>query len=345
MASGIHLGGMSALSIEVPSTANADEHGASMASPSKPSKVYRADYGRLLQEQVNHEKGDAERAEKQIMQMRLDELRESFKERGRTLRNERQRGQELIKSKIDECRQQAKESGENVRMQREVFRAKRQSMSQTWKNHGNTLSKEHADLKAKMRAATEARLAEARASGSEFKSELKELVKNTDDFHYHYKCDLAGRVKAATSKHVTRASKQDFLMDTWDKADLLREQMTRLRQQRLRQEQEYLAYAMMTKEDMRKKNHEAADKLEADLRERSINLRREEKEMKDSVAAAKKNFFDAKKALREQTETNKLVPDAELTDDGESLRESISAAFSRFFGYRRRGIGTSPVAI
>ena len=74
---------MSALSVEVPSTANAEEHGASVASPSKPSKVYRADYGRLLQEQVNHEKGDAERAEKQMVQMRLDELRESFKQRGR----------------------------------------------------------------------------------------------------------------------------------------------------------------------------------------------------------------------------------------------------------------------
>ena len=98
---------MSALSVEVPSTANAEEHGASVASPSKPSKVYRADYGRLLQEQVNHEKGDAERAEKQMVQMRLDELRESFKQRGRTLRHERQRGQELIKSKIDECRPQA----------------------------------------------------------------------------------------------------------------------------------------------------------------------------------------------------------------------------------------------
>ena len=261
------------------------------------------------------------------------------------LRDQRQRGSNTIASKLEERRQHAKEIGDDIREQREIFRAKREHANQGWKHHGHDLSTQQKNLKLKLQTDTQARLKAAQSNSSELKAELKALAQMTDDSVYRYKCDLAGRVKAATSQRVTRGSKQTFVNDRWDKADLLREQLMALRAQRLQQEHEYLAYAMMTKEDLRRSDREAALKQEAEMRQRAANIRREEKEMQQSIATAKQNLRDAKKAMHEQTEINKLVPEVELTDDGETLRESLSGAFSRFFGFRRRGGMESSVTL
>lgn len=334
---------MSAVDVD-PSTAEAlPEYNwdALGSSPVKPSKVSRADFGRLLQEEANFERGNAVRAEKHLQQMRHQAQKDAWAERGRMLKEQRQRGSATIASKMEEVKQHAKEVGDDVRTQRELFRAKRQHASKTWQHHGHGLSQRQADLKEKLRAEKKANLEASQSNCTELKAELKALAAGTDDSVYRYKCDLAGRVKNATSQRVTRGAKLSFINERWDNADMLREQLMALRAQRLRQEHEYLAYALMTKEDIRKSNRDADEKQKAEMRQRAADIRREEKEMEDAVKAAKQSVADAKKAMHEQTETNKLVPDYELTDDGENLRGSLSGAFSRFFGFRQRGGGSS----
>ena len=295
--------------------------------------------------EANREKGNAVRAEHEIYQQQLHAQREMFKERGRKLRAQRLRGELNEKTQQEACKQRNLEEGNNIRTKREVWRAKRESNDNSWKGYGRSLGEQQAMLQNKLKIDAEARRVENSASASQLKADLKTLNQSVDDSIYKQKCASAARIKYETSEEAMRRSKMSFINDRWDKADELREKMDMLREERKRNEHEYQAYASLMKVQAQQRSNAEADRQRREAEKRAMEMRTLEKEWKDTMQQARRDTLDYKRRVHESTETDKHVSEAELMDVDGTLG-TLGAAFSRFFGFRKRGTGnTSSVTL
>ena len=309
-------------------------------------RVSRADYGRVIQIEENHYKGNTVRMEHQILQMRLNKQREAFKERGRMLRQERGRVTERANQIKDARRQVASGQADAVRKDRDRFRVIREANDQKHKAKGRSVLTQQAEQQKKMRDEAQSLRNERCTSAADVKRRSKEYEAAVNDRRFTERCRLADHVKQCAGRDVTRESKMAFINGRWDQADALRDEMESLRALRRRQEHEYLATALAKREELRAVSKEAQQQQEAEMRRQGENLRREEKEMNDRIEAAKAHERNRKKALHEAMNEGKLVPPKELEHETEVNKDTLGAAFSFFFGFRKRASGmTSSVTL
>ena len=309
-------------------------------------RVSRADYGRAIQIEENHYKGNTVRMEHQILQLRLNKQREAFKERGRMLREERGRSAERANQSRDARKQAASGTADGVRKDRDRFRVIRETNDQKHKAKGRNVLTQQADLQKKLRNDAESLQSERCTSASDLKRRSKEREAAITDRRFLERCRLADHVKQCAGRDVTRESKMAFINGRWDNADALRDQMESLRALRRRQEHEYLATALAKREELRAVSKEAQQQQEAEMRRQGENLRRQEKEMNDRIEAAKEHERNRKKALHEAMNEGKLVPPKELEHEMEVNKDTLGAAFNFFFGFRKRASGmTSSVTL
>jgi hypothetical protein len=301
-------------------------------------RTQRAEYNQIIQMEANFEKGNAVRAERELTQLRMQIQKEQFKERGRMLRERRRK--EAAESSKEAYRQQTVQVGQDIRAQREALRAKREQEQYEWQEYGQDLCKQHSTLREKLRDAATLRQQENRSSAMQMSAELKALTDYRFDDTYARKREMTMSTKAATSSPVIRSAKQSFVNQRWDRADQLRDEMARFRAQRKRNDQEYLEQARAIREHCRSRNFDAHRKMEEDARARGEQIRQLEAELKAERDAAMAAEVERKRQVLKATEDSKRV-----TEEMEEAKESLSTAFARFFGFRRRGGGQSSVTL
>lgn len=233
-----------------------DEFGAQSAASAGavPAHVNKADYGRILQMDLNHAKAQAVREETQQRARELREQRERFRLRGQMLREQRLAGRTTVQTTIDDCRAVAQSIGDRSRAKSEHLRQQRKEAEGRWQEHGRGLQQLDAALRQKIvtdKTADEAQRAKEAAALS---TALKKLNEEMDDTIFAQNLERANRVKAETSERVIRASKQVFVNDRWNKADELRDSLSKLRARRKAQELAYVTQAMMIKAAAKEKH-------------------------------------------------------------------------------------------
>jgi len=317
---------------------------ASAASPQPPpaeqmaARISRADYSNVLHYEENFVKASAVRAESERRKAEMRQQRERFRQRGQMLKLQREMAQEQVKSSLAGCHAETQRLGNESRVQRERLLKERTDWQSQWQQHGRELTAQHTQLRERLKASAEEQRAARTREASELKAALKVLNQQTDDTILAQNVERCTRVKAETSAHVVRASKQTFLEDRWNKADELRESLTRLRARQRRQQQEYLDTAHAIKANANAKHDEALRERQAAQQIFAAELRAEEKRMEAAMKQARDDEVARKRSLHEEMEEAKLVPDTELAKSDEPDAGPLQM-FTRFFGFRKRGLG------
>ena len=314
-------------------------------SPVPGTRVSRADYGRVVQMEENHYKGSTVREEHKVLQEKLNMNREMFKDRGRTLRAEREATAQRVAASKGNYQQQASKTREDMRAQLESLRRQRELNDLQHRTKGREKLTKQADLQKHIRNEAVTRQAESRAMATEIKTRSKEREKSIGERRLAEKSALAEHVRQCAGRDTTRTSKMYFINDRWDQADSLREQMEALRDLKRRQTHEYLAMAAAKREELRQVHRETAQEQEAAMKRQGEEQRRKMKAMQDAIAASKTAEDERKKKLHESMYENKLVPEQQIEHETTVNKDTLGAAFARFFGFRQRGVSASSVTL
>ena len=323
---------------------------ASMGDGSTPAKVSRSNFSAIKAMEENHQKASAVRQEHYLRQEQLREQRERFKQRGQMLRAQRTQSQEQIKQTIDGCHARAQSLGDRSRAQRDMLRQQREGQQNRWSDHGRELTEQHTQLRNRLKQTQEDDRMQRTSDASDLKASLKKLNEMTDDTILLVNTERRNRVRAETGEKIIRHAKMTFLNERWNSADELRDQLEQLRRRQRSNEQQYLDHAHMVRASAKAASDSAHRAQKEEQMREALELRAWEKRMAEEMKAAKDREINRKRALHEQMEADKLVPDEELmravaTTEGpvgmedSTTGEGPAAMFSRFFGFRKRGSG------